>query len=164
MTRSRVVRAVFAIALLGSAAAGWWSGDRATTRLPAIVVRTVDGDTVVVALAGGREETVRVLNADTPETKDRRTAVQCFGPEASAYTAQRLTGRRVALELDVERRDVYGRLLAYVMIDGARFGDELLRNGFARVLIIEPNTRHARAAVEAELEARAAGRGLWAAC
>jgi micrococcal nuclease len=164
MTRSRVVRAMVVIALLGSAAAGSWSGDRATTTFPATVIAPIDGDTIDVELSRGRVERVRILNADTPETKDRRTTVQCFGPEASAYTARRLTGRRVVLELDVEHRDKYGRLLAYVSVDGVRYGDELLRNGYARVLIIDPNTKHGRAAVEAELDARANNSGLWGAC
>ena len=67
--------------------------------------------------------------SDTPETKDRRKPVQCFGPEASAYTHARLSGRRVSLETDSEVRDKYGRVLAYVYVDGVRFDDELLRLG-----------------------------------
>jgi micrococcal nuclease len=61
-------------------------------------------------------------------------------------------------------RDKYGRLLAYVYVAGARYDDELLRLGFARLLIIAPNGVHARAMLGAELEARGARRGLWGAC
>ena len=68
------------------------------------------------------------------------------------------------LELDAEPRDKYGRLLAYVIVDGHRFDDELLARGFARFLVIPPNGSHARALLRAELAARAAGRGLWGAC
>jgi micrococcal nuclease len=152
------------VALLGSIGWGWWTGGRSATTFAATVTETVDGDTIVVQLADGRHETVRVLGVDTPETKDPRKPVQCYGPEASAYTHQRLQGRRVALERDVELRDKYGRLLAYVYVDGKRFDDELLRLGYARLLVIEPNGEHARAMVMAELEARAADRGLWGAC
>jgi micrococcal nuclease len=164
MARSRAACAVLAIALLGSAGWGWWSGGRAAARFDASVVTTIDGDTIDVRLDGGRVERVRILGADTPETKDRRKPVQCFGPEASAYTHARLSGRQVSLETDSEVRDKYGRLLAYVYVDGDRFDDELLRLGFARLLIIAPNGAHGRAMLEAELEARTARRGLWAAC
>jgi len=164
MARSRAACAMFAVALLGSAVWGWWSGRRVAAGFDATVVHTVDGDTIDVRLAGGRVERVRILGADTPETKDPRKPVQCYGPEASAYTHARLLGRRVHLETDAEVRDKYGRLLAYVYVDGARYDDELLRLGFARLLIIPPNGVHARTMLRAELAARAAGRGLWGAC
>ena len=164
MARSRAVRAMFAIALLGSAAWGWWSGGRATAKFPATVVHVIDGDTFDVRVTGGRIERVRVLGADTPETKDPRKPVQCFGPEASAYTKARLGGRRVALETDAEARDKYGRLLAYVYVDGHRYEDELLRKGYARLLIIPPNGRYGRALMHAELAARSARSGLWGKC
>jgi micrococcal nuclease len=164
MARSRAACAVLAIALLGSAGWGWWSGGRAAARFDVSVVATVDGDTIDVRIDDGRVERVRILGADTPETKDRRKPVQCFGPEASAYTHARLSGRRVSLETDSEVRDKYGRLLAYVYLDGERFDDDLLRLGYARLLIIPPNGAHGRAMLEAELEARAAHRGLWAEC
>jgi micrococcal nuclease len=152
------------VALLGSIVWGWWTGGRSAATYPATVIDTVDGDTIVVRLADGRTETVRVLGVDTPETKDPRKPVQCYGPEASAYTRSRVQGRAVTLERDVELRDKYGRLLAYVYVDGARLGDELLRLGYARFLVIAPNGEHARAMLAAEMEARAARRGLWGAC
>jgi micrococcal nuclease len=164
VARSRAACAVLAIALLGSAGWGWWSGGRAAARFDASVVATVDGDTIDVRIDDGRVERVRILGADTPETKDRRKPVQCFGPEASAYTHARLSGRQVSLETDSEARDKYGRLLAYVYVDGKRYDDELLRLGYARLLIIPPNGAHGRAMLEAELEARTARRGLWAEC
>jgi len=103
--------------------------------------------------------------SDTPEVKDPRKPVQCFGPEASAYTHSRLApGTHVRLETDVEQRDKYGRLLAYVYVEGVRYEDELLRLGYARLLIIPPNGEHAREMLQAELQAKAAGRGLWGAC
>jgi micrococcal nuclease len=165
MARSRaVVVASVAAALLGSIAGGWWLGGAAPAVVSATVVHVVDGDTIVVALRDGRTETVRILGADTPETVDPRKPVQCFGPEASAYTKAQLSGRSVRLEFDVERRDRYGRLLAYVLVDGGRYEDDLLRRGLARLLVIPPNGSHARTMLAEELAARRARRGLWGAC
>jgi micrococcal nuclease len=70
----------------------------------------------------------------------------------------------VHLRFDRRHRDRYGRLLAYVEIDGRRFNDELLAGGYARLLVIPPNGRHARTMLDQELAARSAGQGLWATC
>jgi micrococcal nuclease len=169
MALSRAVCATLAVALLGSAGWGWRSGDRGPARFDATVVHVSDGDTITVEFGtsglGERTERVRILGADTPEVVDPRKPVQCYGPEASAYTKARLApGTRVTLETDAEVRDKYGRLLAYVYVRGARYDDELLRLGYARLLIIPPNGVHARAMLSAELEARAARRGLWGVC
>jgi endonuclease YncB( thermonuclease family) len=164
MARSRAARATFAVALLGSAGWGWRSGGGPAATPDATVVHVVDGDTIVADVAG-RSEKVRILGADTPETVDPRKPVQCFGPEASEHTKARLPpGTRVRLETDAEARDKYVRLLAYVYVGGERYDDELLRLGFARLLIIPPNGRYARGLLRAELDARAAHRGLWGAC
>jgi micrococcal nuclease len=161
---SRAACATLAVALLGSAGWGWRSGGHAAARFDATVVHAVDGDTIIVDVAG-RTEKVRILGADTPETVDPRKPVQCYGPEASAHTKMRLPpGTRVSLETDAEKRDKYGRLLAYVYVDGTRYDDELLRLGYARLLIIAPNGVHARAMLQAALDARSARRGLWGAC
>jgi micrococcal nuclease len=164
MALSRAVCATLAVALLGSAGWGWRSGGRGPAKFDATVVHVSDGDTITVRV-GAREERVRILGADTPEVVDPRKPVQCYGPEASAHTKARLPpGTQVSLETDAEVRDKYGRLLAYVYVAGARYDDELLRLGFARLLIIAPNGVHARAMLGAELEARAARRGLWGVC
>lgn len=128
------------------------------------VVHVVDGDTIVVAGPTGGRETVRVLGINTPETVDPRRGVQCFGPEASAYTKARLTGRTVQLHTDTETRDRYGRLLARVMLDGESYALELLRLGLARYYVIPPNDGDARSLLRAETEARSARRGVWGAC
>ena len=111
-----------------------------------------------------RSDTIRLLGVDTPETHHPTKPVQCFGPEASAYTTRRLLGKSVRLERDVETRDVYGRRLAYVYLDGERYDDELLRLGYARLLVIEPNHLHARTMLDEELDAKRRGAGLWGAC
>ena len=61
-------------------------------------------------------------------------------------------------------RDIYGRRLAYVYLRGRNFEEELLREGYARLLVIEPNHAHARAMLDEELNAPARRVGLWGAC
>jgi micrococcal nuclease len=150
--------------LVVAAVTGWWIGDqqRAAATLYR-VVDVVDGDTIVVA-HGSSRDTIRLLGVDTPETHHPTKPVQCYGPEASAYTTRRLLGRWVRLEDDVETRDIYGRRLAYVYLDGERFEDELLERGYARLLVIDPNVAHARTMLSEELHARTRGVGLWGAC
>jgi micrococcal nuclease len=80
------------------------------------VLRAVDGDTLEVRLRDAAVETVRLIGVDTPETVKPDTPVQCFGPRASAFEHRVVEGRRVRLLTGVERRDVYGRLLAYVWL------------------------------------------------
>ena len=70
----------------------------------------------------------------------------------------------VRLEDDVERHDIYGRRLAYVYLDGHNYERELLQKGCAGLLVIEPNHAHALDTLDDELNARARGVGLWAAC
>lgn len=148
-----------------ASATGWWFGTAQRAASPEVrVVAVLDGDTIVVAFADGTRDTVRLLGIDTPETHHPSKPVGCYGPEASAFTQRHLAGRLVTLEGDVESRDLYGRRLAYVLVDGERFNDVLLRRGFARLLVIAPNRSHAHDLLAAELAARDAGRGLWGLC
>jgi micrococcal nuclease len=165
MMRTRIAVLVLAVVISAASVLGWWLGEQRRDARPTVrVLEAIDGDTVVVELADGSTDTVRLLGVDTPETHHPTKGVECFGPEAAAYTAARLTGRIVELEGDVEPRDIYDRRLAYVILDAHRFDDELLRKGYARLLVIEPNRAHARDLLAAELTARRAKRGLWAAC
>ncbi len=125
--------------------------------LQATVQRVVDGDTVDV-LVDGREERVRLIGVDTPEVYGKAEA---YGAEASAFTKQRLTGQEVRLELDVEERDRYGRLLAYVWIGDEMFNETLVREGYAQVMTVPPNVKYADRFVALQREAREHGRGLW---
>jgi micrococcal nuclease len=130
------------------------------------VVRVVDGDTIVVRLPTGNE-TVRLVGVDTPETVKPDAPVECFGPEASARTKQLLPeGIEVRLERDVEARDRYGRLLAYVYraTDGVFVNLALATDGYARTLAIAPNVAYAERFAAAVSEARRDRRGLWGAC
>lgn len=131
----------------------------------ATVAEVIDGDTVIVRI-GGRREHVRLLGIDTPETVDPRKPVQCFGREASRRTKELLPpGTAVRLERDIEARDVYHRLLAYVRrADGTFVNLALLEEGFARVLTIPPNGAYTASFVAAARGAAEARRGMWGAC
>ncbi len=146
---------------------GSGSDDRGAPQATARVVRVVDGDTIEVRI-GGAVEDVRYIGVDTPETVKPGTPVQCFGPPASAFNHRLVEGRRVRLVFGVERRDVYGRLLAYVYITSRsrhRFVNAiLLKRGLARTLAIPPNTRYSPLFGHLEREAARVGRGLWGAC
>jgi micrococcal nuclease len=162
MIRSRIVVVVI---LAAASLTGCWLGSTAheTSRQRVRVVEVFDGDTVRVR-EGSRTESVRLLGIDTPETHHPTKPVQCYGPEASDYTRRRLLGKTVELENDFEKHDKYGRRLSYVYLDGERFDDELLRLGYARLLIIPPNGSHARTMLQEELSAKRARRGLWGVC
>lgn len=137
--------------------------DRGPAAASALVLRAVDGDTLEVDL-GDDVEDVRLIGIDTPETVKPGTPVQCFGPRASAFTHRLLDGRRVRLVFGVERRDAYGRLLAYVHLGRRLVNAILVRRGLARTLTIPPNDRLAPRFRRLELGAARAGRGLWGAC
>ncbi len=129
----------------------------------AFVTRVVDGDTVEARI-DGKIEDVRYIGVDTPETVKPGTPVQCFGPRASAFNHRLIEGRQVRLVFGAERRDTYGRLLAYVYL-GRRFVNaSLVRRGLARTLTIPPNDRFAPLLRRLELSAARAGRGLWGDC
>ena len=135
------------------------------------VTHVVDGDTIDVAMPDGEEETVRYIGIDTPETVKPDTPVQCGGPKAHAVNERLVGGRNVTLRFDAERRDVYGRLLAYVYLPAARPGGhplfvnaELVRLGLARTLTIPPNDSFASLFARLAARAGALGRGLWGSC
>ena len=131
----------------------------------ATVVRVVDGDTIRVRI-GEREEAVRLIGIDTPETHGQGGLRECFGQEAAARTAKLLPeGVTVKLVLDVEARDRYGRLLAYVYRDDGLFVNmALAEDGYAAALTYPPNVAHADEFAAVTAAAREANRGLWAAC
>jgi micrococcal nuclease len=163
MRRIAPLLLVIAVAVVLVARGG---DERSDTGLgSAQVLRVVDGDTIRVRL-DGRTERVRYIGVDTPESVKPGTAVQCFAKRASAANAALVAGRSVRLVGDVEQRDRYGRLLAYVYRepDGAFVNARLVRDGYARPLTIAPNVAHARELADLAREARRARRGLWDAC
>lgn len=139
-------------------------GDSGGGRTPAIVTAVVDGDTAHMRVDGMGDEDVRFIGVDTPETVDPNEPVGCYGHEASDFTHRLLEGERVTLAFGAERRDRYGRLLAYIHLGDTFVNAELVRRGFARTLEIEPNTDHASLFARLQQQAANAGRGLWGAC
>ncbi len=136
----------------------------------ATVTEVIDGDTIDVEI-GGRTERVRLIGIDTPETKKPDSPVECYGPEASAFTASLLPiGTEVLIERDIVGRDDYGRLLGYVHLVGADarattfVNMEIVEQGYAGPLTIEPNSTFARDFAAAARRAERADLGKWAAC
>jgi micrococcal nuclease len=131
-----------------------------------VVVRVVDGDTLTVRIEG-RDERVRLIGIDTPESVDPDRPVECYGPEAADHLAQLLPpGTPVRLERDVEPRDPYDRLLAYAYRDGDGLlvNHALVAGGFAEASEFPPNTALSADLRSAEIAARRARVGMWGAC
>lgn len=146
------------------------TGPPVTAGLPgepnAVVQRVVDGDTLVIE-SGGVEERIRLIGIDTPESVKAGTEVECYAKEASANTEELLPeGTAVVLERDVEVRDRYDRLLAYVYraSDGLFVNLAMVDQGFAQPAPYPPNVAHTGEFAAAGRDARANGRGLWGAC
>ncbi|MBI2335094.1 thermonuclease family protein [Candidatus Daviesbacteria bacterium] len=130
-----------------------------------LVTKAIDGDTVEIE--GGTR--VRYLGVDTPETKDPRKSVECFGKEAYNKNRDIVEGKRVILEKDITDKDKYDRLLRYVYLplpDSSLLfvNDYLIRTGFAKVLTIPPDVKFAARFLEAQTEARQQNIGLWKMC
>lgn len=144
------------------------------------VVQVIDGDTIIVELDRQREH-VRLIGIDTPESRpnkraqiqasnrhvDQRT-ILALGHRSSEHARQLMPKKSfVNLEFDTERRDHYGRLLAYVWVQNqAKNGaimvnEEILRSGFGYLLTVPPNVRYRDRLTAAFKDARQARRGLW---
>ena len=126
------------------------------------VERVVDGDTFVASV-NGRRERVRVIGVDTPESVDPNRPDEPFGEEASDFAKHYLDGETVRMAGDVEPRDRYGRMLAYVWLADGTFWNALLAaEGYAQHLTIPPNVTYADLFRRLVGEARREDRGLWA--
>jgi micrococcal nuclease len=125
------------------------------------VSRVIDGDTIEVSPAVNGLKDVRLIGVDTPETVDPAEGIEPYGPQASDFATRELALRRVRLEFDEERMDRYGRLLAYIFLDGSMFNEELVEKGYAQAYPYPPNTTHAATFAVAQRRARAAGLGIW---
>ena len=162
MRRSR-----FVVALALAPAAAACAGASVARDGRTVVLEVVDGDTIVLDVAG-REERARLIGIDTPEVHvEAGEQPECYGPEASAFTTALLPpGTAVRLERDRVGRDDYGRLLVYVYraSDGQLVNEAIVAAGFATPLSIAPNDALARRFVAAATAAEAAGLGLWSAC
>lgn len=125
------------------------------------VVRVVDGDTLIIDY-NGTEERVRLIGVDTPESvhpdKEKNTE---FGTTASNFSKDLLTDKYVKIELDVQERDQYGRLLAYIYLDDVMVNKLLLQEGYAKVATYPPNVKYVDDFTAIQEEARNNKKGLW---
>ncbi len=130
--------------------------------IPAELVKTIDGDTIKIKYEGN-EQNVRYLLIDTPETNHPQLGKQPFGEKAKERNRELMNSGQLEIEFDIgERVDKYGRLLAYIYVDGVSIQETLLEEGLARVgYVYPPNTRHLDAYEKAQERAKKAGIGIW---
>jgi micrococcal nuclease len=155
----RIATVLIALALGGCAATANEPPPAATSsggRTRATVTHISDGDTITLSGLGK----TRLIGVDTPEVYGH---VDCYGPQASAFTKRVLTpGTKVTYEIGTESHDRYGRSLAYVWLaDGRMFNELLARDGYAVQLTIPPNIEYAGRFRAAVRDAREHDRGLW---
>ena len=136
-----------------------------------LVLRVIDGDTMVIGMPDRTEEHLRLIGVDAPEMG---APPEPCGLEAAAYAAKILEGRTAFLEVDVEPRDRHGRLLGYLWIERPTelppeldtlrahlFNARLLVNGYAQLMTMPPNVKYVEYFRLFQREARLEGRGLW---
>ena len=126
------------------------------------VSRVIEGDTIDVRVAVD-SRAVRLIGIDAPELVGSE-APECFAPEAVKQTSLRLEGDRVRLELDIDKEDEDGRLLAYVWHRGSLFNRALVSRGYATASNVRPNTRYSDLFAQAQRTAKATRRGMWDEC
>jgi len=148
---------VLLLAVLTVAANVWAAGSRP---IEGLVVKVVDGDTIHVRV-DERVEKIRYIGVNAPEVHHPTRGEEPGGREASDANRRLVGGRHVRLELDVQSRDRYGRLLAYVWVGDTMVNAELVRQGYAQVMTVPPNVRYQRLFLDLQRDARQAGRGLW---
>lgn len=127
------------------------------------VSKLVDGDTFWIDDGTDKGAKIRLIGVDAPETRNAGNKQKHpMGKEVAAYVAGLLQGAQVRLELDVQHRDRYGRILAYVYLpDGTFLNAHLVEKGYAVLMTMPPNVRYADTFYQLQVQARAAGRGLW---
>ncbi len=166
---------IFVVLALAVYYAAQHQGVKQVVQLPAVsmpatpgtypVTEFVDGDTIAVNM-DGRNEKVRLIGVDTPETHKPKTPVQCYGPQAAAYTKSIIGSHRVKLvadPLDTDR-DRYGRLLRYVYTDDGTFVNaSLVQAGYGFAYTNFPFQKK-QEFVSDQSVAKQIGKGLWSAC
>jgi len=143
--------------------------------LPAEVLSITDGDTIVIRIHGQKEK-VRLIGIDAPEShpnpKAKKDSIRTgtdlrtlneMGQRSTRYVKSVIRPLEpVTIELDVQHRDKYGRLLAYIWLqDGRLLNEEIVRAGYAGLMTIPPNVRYQKRLQDAYRDAWEAGRGLW---
>lgn len=127
------------------------------------VTRVVDGDTFWIDDGTEKGKKVRLIGVDAPETRrTSRKELGFYGRESKEYLTELLLDQEIRLEYDVDKKDRYGRTLAYVYLrDGTHVNAELLRKGYAMVLTVPPNVKFAEDFVRLQQSARRKELGLW---
>ena len=148
-----------ALALLATASVA--AAQSQWTPTSAQVTRAIDGEAIEVKI-GDRTEIVRYIGISTPEIQLPTRGAERSGEAAKATNARLATGKNVQLVFDVQRRDRFGRLLAYVFAGDSFLNAELVAAGYAEVATYPPNVRHRETFMTRQREARQARRGLWA--
>lgn len=132
-------------------------------QIPVELVRTIDGDTIKV-IYKGEEVNIRYLLIDTPEINHQDSSkTEPFARAATNRNDELLKSGDVTIEFDVgDQEDEYGRLLAYIYVDGKSVQKTLLKEGYARVAyVFEPNTKYIDEFTEAANQAKSAKIGVW---
>ena len=126
------------------------------------VARVIDGDTLEIS-RDGKFERIRLIGVDCPEVPGNTVNPDSHGWRATMFVHDLIQpDPQVRLRFDAEREDKYGRTLAYVYLpDGSMLNEELMRHGWAKVMRIAPNTKHAKDFAKLESEARSEAKGIW---
>lgn len=135
--------------------------DTATAGVEVTLVEVVDGDTIWVRMPDGSEEKVRYIGIDAPEVPHESSAGEYLGEEATAHNTELLASSPLRLETDVEQRDEFGRLLAYVWAGGVFVNGRMVLDGYAWAHNYPPNLTRQDELWAAHDQARAAGVGVW---
>jgi micrococcal nuclease len=126
------------------------------------IARVIDGDTIELS----NRRKVRYIGIDTPEVRQRHGRNWVYAPEPYSLAAKDhnealLRQGKVTLEFDEQKEDKYGRSLAYVYAGETMVNEELLREGYATLLIYPPNTKYLELLIGAQEDARRHRRGMW---
>ncbi len=132
----------------------YFSGQQASE---VYIERVIDGDTVETAAGNS----IRLLGVDTPEIDWENNNSEFYAEEAREFTIKNLDDQKVLLEYDQDQKDQYGRTLAYIYHDGQNFNQKLLQEGYATLMIVEPNDKYESEFKAAAAEARKAKKGVW---
>lgn len=163
--RASLVRLFLALTVIGAVLLTGCSSETPVTETPpgvaATLLQVIDGDTIRVRMADGREEKVRYIGIDAPEVAHADAPGEYLGDEATAHNALLLASGPLRVETDVDERDDFGRLLAYVWAGEVFVNERMVRDGYARAHNYPPNLALQDRLWEAQDEAREAGIGIW---
>lgn len=122
-----------------------------------VVNKVIDGDTIQLDTG----EIVRYLGVDAPELKTKNSGPEFYAKEAAKFNRRLVLLKKVTLEFDVEKKDQYGRLLAYVFVKKTFVNGELVRLGYARAQVKHPNLKYKDLLLAYQQKAMDEERGLW---